>query len=302
MGGYVLRRLAYLVPVWLGISLLAYGLANIAPGDPAEIILRRQTGEQPSVQAVQALRQQLGLDDAFPVRYARWVGHAAMGDLGTSYRTNEPVLAALAQRFGMTLQIALAALAIAIGMALPIGTLSAVQRNRPLDHVSRLVALIIVFALMLKALPVAGSGGPQYLVLPALTLGLGTAAALTRLTRASLLEVLEEDYMRTARAKGLPGRAAVLRHALRNALIPIVTLIGIRFGQLLGGAVIVETVFAWPGIGTYVISAIYDRDYPTIQGFVLFMGTVFVTINLLVDVAYVWLDPRVRIGTRRGAG
>jgi peptide/nickel transport system permease protein len=201
-------------------------------------------------------------------------------------------------------------------MALPIGTLSAVQRNRPLDHVSRLVALvaasmpsfwlgyvlIIVFALMLKALPVAGSGGPQYLVLPALTLGLGTAAALSRLTRASLLEVLEEDYMRTARAKGLPGRAAVLRHALRNALIPIVTLIGIRFGQLLGGAVIVETVFAWPGIGTYVISAIYDRDYPTIQGFVLFMGTVFVTINLLVDVAYVWLDPRVRIGTRRGAG
>jgi peptide/nickel transport system permease protein len=168
--------------------------------------------------------------------------------------------------------------------------------------------LISAFAVALRLLPVAGygDGDPRYLVLPALTLGLGAAASLTRLTRASLLEVLDEEFVRTARAKGLSERTAVLRHALRNALIPITTLTGLRFGHLLGGAVIVETVFAWPGIGKFVVDSIYDRDYPTIQGFVLFMGSVFVLLNLLVDLSYVWLDPRVRLGAARegvpGAG
>ena len=317
MGRYVLRRLVYLVPVWLGISLLAYSLANLAPGDPASIILRRQTGEVPSDEAVQALRVQLGLNDPFPLRYARWVAHAVQGDLGTSYRTGEPVLGALGDRFVATLQVALAALLVGLAIALPLGIVSAVRRDRPIDHGARLLALVgasmpsfwlvyvlvIVFAVTLKVLPVAGYGDLQHLALPALTLGLGAAASLTRLTRASLLEVLDEDFVRTARAKGLSERAAVVTHALRTSLIPITTMVGMRFGHLLAGAVIVETVFAWPGIGKYVVDSIYDRDYPTIQGFVLFMGTVFVLLNLLVDLSYVWLDPRVRLGGgQRGAG
>ena len=316
MGRYIVRRLAYLLPVWLGISLLAYSLANLAPGDPAYIILRRQTGEVPSDEAVQALRIQLGLNDPFPVRYGRWVAHAVSGDLGTSYRTGEPVLRGLSDRFVATLEIGLAALFIGVAIALPLGILSAVRRGRAIDHASRLLALagasmpsfwlgyvlIIVFAVNLKILPVAGYGDVQHLALPAVTLGLGAAASLTRLTRASLLEVLDEDYVRTARAKGLTARSTILRHALRSALIPITTIVGMRFGHLLAGAVIVETVFAWPGIGKYVVDSIYDRDYPTIQGFVLFMGTVFVLLNLLVDLSYVWLDPRVRLGTgQRGA-
>ena len=320
MTPYIARRVAYLVPVWLGISLLAYGLANLAPGDPARIILQRQTGEVPSDEAVQALRQQLGLDDPFPVRYGRWLVQVAHGDLGTSYRTGQAVLPALGEHFAATLEIAVAAFAISLAVAIPLGTLSAVSRGRLLDHASRLIALlgasipsfwlgyvlVIVFAVGLKLLPVAGAQTPRHLVLPAVTLGLGAAASLTRLTRASVLEVLAEDFVRTARAKGLSERAATINHALRNALIPITTVSGIRFGHLLGGAVIVETVFAWPGIGKFVVDSIYDRDYPTIQGFVLFMGTVFVLIDLLVELSYVWLDPRVRLGASgvggRGAG
>lgn len=309
MQRYLLRRLANVVLVWLGISLLAYSLANLAPGDPAYIMLRRQTGEVPSDAEVQALRAELGLNDPFPIRYGRWLGHAVTGDLGTSYRTGEPVLRGLSDRFMATLEVAVSALLVAVAVALPLGITSAVRRNGALDHASRLVALIgasmpsfwlgyvliIVFAVSLKLLPVAGYGTPQHLLLPALTLGLGAAAGLTRLTRASLLEVLDEEYVRTARAKGLSERAAVLRHALRSALIPIITIVGMRFGFLLGGAVIVETVFAWPGVGKFVVDSIYDRDYPVIQGFVLFMGTVFVLLNLLVDVSYVWLDPRIRL-------
>jgi peptide/nickel transport system permease protein len=306
---YLSRRVLYLVPVWLGISLLAYGLSTLAPGDPARILLQRQFGEIPSEEAVQEMRHQLGLDDPFPIRYARWLAHAARGDLGTSFHTGEPVLRALADRFPATLQLATAALLVGLVISLPLGVVSAVRRDAPIDHGSRLLALlgasmpsfwlgyvlIITFAVALKLLPVAGYGDLPHLVLPALTLGLGAAASLTRLTRASLLEVLEEDYVRTARAKGLPEAATVLRHALRNALIPITTLIGMRFGHLLGQAFIVETVFAWPGIGKYVVDSIYDRDYPTIQGFVLFTGTVFVLLNLLVDLSYPWLDPRVRL-------
>lgn len=316
MSRYLARRVLYLLPVWLGISLLAYGLASLAPGDPARIMLQRQTGEPPSEAAVQELRRQLGLDDPFPLRYVRWVVRAAQGDLGTSYRTGEPVLRALAERLPATLQVATAALLVGLLIALPLGVAAAVRRDGLLDHGSRLVALlgasvpsfwlgyllIILFAATLRLLPVAGYGEPRHLVLPAATLGLGAAATLTRLTRASLLEVLQEDYLRIARAKGLPEAAVLARHALRNALIPIATVTGLRFGHLLAGAVIVETVFAWPGIGKHVVDAIYDRDYPTIQGFVLFTGSVFVLLNLVVDVLYVWLDPRVRLGGGRERG
>jgi peptide/nickel transport system permease protein len=314
MGSYVLRRLGYLLPVWVGISLLAFILANVAPGDPAYIILRRQTGEVPDDTAVQALRAQLGLNDPFPLRYGHWLLNAVQGNLGVSYRTGEPVLRSLGDRFVATLQIGVTALLFGLAIAVPLGVFSAVRRDRPIDHVARVVALVgasmpsfwlgyvlvIIFAVTLKLLPVAGYGHPQHVVLPALTLGLGAAASLTRLTRASLLEVLDEDFVRTARAKGLSEWGTVVRHALRSALIPIVTMTGIRFGHLLGGAVIIETVFAWPGIGKYVVDSIYDRDYPTIQGFVLFMGSVFLLLNLLVDLSYVWLDPRVRLGASHG--
>ena len=310
---YLVRRLLYLVPALLGISLLAFSLANLAPGDPAQLILLRRTGELPTEAAVEQLRTQLGLDDPFPQRYARWLAGAARGDFGISYRTREPVLQALVEHFPATLQLALTALTIALVIALPVGVMSAVHRNSSIDHMSRLAALIgasvpsfwlgylliLLFAVRLNLLPVAGYGGWQHLILPALTLGIGGAAGLTRITRSALLEELQMDYVRTARAKGLPERLVIRRHALRNALNPIVTLTGIRFGGLIGGAVVVETVFAWPGVGKYVVDSIYDRDYPAIQGFVLAMGIVFVLLNLVVDVAYLWLDPRVRLGGGR---
>ncbi len=311
---YVARRFLSLLPALLGVSLLAFSLANLAPGDPAQIILMRTTGEIPSEGEVERLRRELGLDDPFPVRYARWLAGAAGGDLGTSYRTGRPVLRELGERFPATLQLAVAALLIGVLIAIPVGVLAAARRNSGFDHASRLVALlgasvpsfwlgylfILLFAVALQWLPVAGRGGWRHLMLPALTLGLGGAASLMRLTRSSLLEELDQDYVRTARAKGLLERGVVMRHALRNALNPIVTVTGLRFGALLGGAVVVETVFAWPGIGTHVVGAIFDRDYPTIQGFVMFMGTVFVLLNLLIDLSYLWLDPRVRLSGRRG--
>lgn len=314
MRRYLLRRVLYLGPVWLGISLLAFSLANLAPGDPARIVAQRQFGDVVTEEAVQRVRVELGLNDPFPVRYLRWLGQAVQGDFGKSYRTGESVLPSLLERFPATLQITLSALLFGLLIALPLGILSAVYRNSWIDHLSRLGALlgtsipsfwlgyilIIIFAVTLKILPVAGTGGPQHLILPALTLGLGAASSLTRLTRATLLQVLDEEYLTTARSKGLSGRVVILRHALKNALIPVITVLGTRFGHLLGGSVIVETVFAWPGIGKYVVDSIYDRDYPTIQGFVLFMGTVFVLVNLLVDLSYMWFDPRVRLAGRIG--
>jgi peptide/nickel transport system permease protein len=315
MRSYIARRLAALIPVWLLITLFAFSLANLAPGDPAELFLRRQTGEPPSAEALALLREELGLDDAFPIRYGRWLADAITGDFGTSYRTGAPVAIELRERFGATLELAIPAFLMGMLIAFPVGVLSAVRRNSMLDHGTRLGALvgasmpgywlgyvlILAFAVNLRLFPVAGVGGWDHLALPVLTLALGAAAGLTRLTRSSLLDVLGEDYVRTARSKGASERRVVWSHALRNALVPVVTLLGIGFGQLIAGAAIIETVFAWPGLGKHVIDSIYDRDYPTIQGFVLFTGTVFVALNLVVDLLYVWLDPRVRLAGRRQA-
>ncbi|MDP9023364.1 MAG: ABC transporter permease [Actinomycetota bacterium] len=312
MIGYTARRVASLVPVWLGITLIAFALNAITPGDPARIILEQRSAEAPSQAEVEALREELGLTDPLPVRFARYVGHAATGDLGTSYRTGQPVLSELARRFVVTLQVAVPALVLALALSIPLGVAAASRRNTPVDHVSRLGALvgasvpsfwlayllILWLSVGLGLLPVAGRGSWRHLMLPSVTLALGAAAGIARLTRASVLEVLSEGYVRTARAMGVPRRVVLFRHALKNALIPVVTLAGLRFGYLLGGAVIVETVFAWPGLGKHVVDAIYDRDYPTVQGFVLFIGTVFVFVNLAVDVLYVRLDPRVRLADR----
>lgn len=313
MRSYVARRAAALIPVWILISLFAFSLANLAPGDPAELFLRRQTGEAPSAEAVALLRSELGLDAAFPVRYARWLGDAVTGDLGISYRTGSPVASELRERFGVTLELAVPAFLLAILIGLPIGVLAAVRRNSMLDHATRVAALIgssmpgywlgyvliLALAVNFGLFPVAGRGDWRHLALPALTLALGAAAGLARLTRSSILDVLGDDYVRTARSKGSSEPRVVWRHAFRNALIPVVTVLGISFGHLVAGAAIVETVFAWPGLGKHVIDSIYDRDYPTIQGFVLFTGTVFVVINLVVDLLYVWLDPQVRLAKRR---
>jgi len=314
MRHYITRRILNLVPVLVGISLLAFSLSALAPGDPALRILRLQSDAPPTRAAVERLRAELGLDAPFPLRYLRWLQDAVRGDLGQSYRTGEPVLKALAVRFPATAQVAVLSTLMALVISLPLGVFSAVRRNAPVDHASRIWALIgasmpsfwlayvliLMFSVGLRLLPVAGHGTAAHLVLPSVTLALGGAATLTRLTRSSLLETLGEDFVRTARAKGLGSFRVIARHALQPGLIPVVTALGIRLGHLLAGAAIVETVFAWPGIGKFVVDSIYDRDYPVIQGFVLFTGIVFVLVNLLVDLVYVWIDPRIRIEAGRG--
>ncbi|MBA3320550.1 MAG: ABC transporter permease [Pyrinomonadaceae bacterium] len=316
MKQFVLIRILSLFPLWIGISVLAFVLSNLAPGDPATVIAHRLSDAPPSEEQIASIRREYHLDDPMPVRYARWLGGAARGDLGRSYRTKEPVFNELAAHFPATLQLACVALVIALVIALPLGVLAAVRRGSWLDHGARVGALlgaslpsywlgyllILIFALGTGWLPVAGREGAGAAVLPALTLGLGTAATLARLTRSSLLEVLGEDFIRTARAKGLSERAVVWRHALRGALIPVLTVTGIAFGHLLGGAVIVESIFAWPGIGNLLVNSIYDRDYPMIQGFVLFMGTVFTLLSLVADLSYLWIDPRIRLAKKRREG
>ncbi len=316
MKRFVLIRILSLFPLWIGISVLAFVLSNLAPGDPATVIAHRLSDVPPSEEQIASIRREYHLDDPMPVRYARWLGGAARGDLGRSYRTKEPVFNELAAHFPATLQLACVALVIALVIALPLGVLAAVRRGSWLDHGARVGALlgaslpsywlgyllILIFALGTGWLPVAGREGAGAAVLPALTLGLGTAATLARLTRSSLLEVLGEDFIRTARAKGLSERAVVWRHALRGALIPVLTVTGIAFGHLLGGAVIVESIFAWPGIGNLLVNSIYDRDYPMIQGFVLFMGTVFTLLSLVADLSYLWIDPRIRLAKKRREG
>jgi len=309
MKRYVLIRILSLIPLWLGISVLAFALSNLAPGDPATVIAHRLSDAPPSEEQIAAIRREYHLDEPLPVRYARWLASAVRGDLGISYRTKAPVFNELAAHFPATLQIACIALIIALIVALPLGVLAAVRRGSWVDHAARAGALvgaslpsywlgyllILIFSLALGWLPVAGREGKSSAALPALTLGLGTAATLARLTRSSLLEVLGEDFIRTARAKGLGEWAVVWRHALKSALIPVLTATGIAFGHLLGGAVIVEEIFAWPGVGHLLMNSIYDRDYPMIQGFVLFMGAVFTLLNLLTDLSYLWIDPRIRL-------
>lgn len=312
MTRYLLRRVLYLIPVWLGISLIAFSLANLAPGDPAMLSLQRELGRPPTAEELARTRADMGLDAPFAARYVAWLGNAVRGDFGTSYANGKPVFDELALRFPNTLQLAVASLIISLAVALPLGVLSAIKRNSVLDHLTRLNALlgaavpsywlayllILAFAIHLSLLPVAGRGTWQHLVLPAVTLAMAATASLMRLTRAELLEVLSQDYIQTARAKGLNEQSVNLRHAFRNALIPVVTVAGMRFGGLLGGTVIVETIFAWPGVGKFMVDSIFSRDYPVIQGFVLFMGTVFILVNLLVDLSYAWLDPRIQLARK----
>lgn len=311
--GYVARRVAYVVPMWLGITLLAFVLSQFAPGDPAATFFARQHGRPPGALELQRTRHELGLDRSLPERYVRSVTNAVQGDLGISYTSGRPVMRELLERFPSTLQLTLAATLLTIVIGIPLGVLAALKRNSLIDQLTRggsLLAasmpsfwiaylLIILFSVKLKLLPSFGTGGPEHLVLPALALGLGEAGLIARLARSSMLEVLGEDYITTARAKGLRERRVIGLHAMKNALGPVVTQLGLIFGYLLAIDAIIEVIFIWPGIGRLAVEAISQRDYPVIQGFVLFAGTVFLLVNLVVDLIYQRLDPRISLTAER---
>jgi len=313
---FVLRRLAAAIPVVFLASLAVFLLMRLVPGDPAQTL----AGPDASPQVVEAMRRELGLDQPLPVQYALWLAHILRGDLGQSILSRAPVASLIGQRIPATLELTVAAMSLALVIALPTGVLAAVKQRSLADILISsvtgiLVAIpnfwfgilaIMLFALVLGWLPPGGRGdlwrdpvqALKYLALPALTLALPSAVSLSRLVRASMLEVLYEDYVRTARAKGLDSRAVILRHALRNALAPVVTVLGLQFGRLLGGAVIVESVFGWPGLGRLLLEGIGTRDYAVVQAGLLLLVLVFVAVNLLTDLAYGYLDPRIRLVSR----
>lgn len=312
---YVLRRLALLGPVLVGISLLAFLLGALAPGDPAFALFELRYDRQPASETeLETLRREIGLDGPLPLQYVRWAAGALRGDLGDSYRTGAPVVDELAERVLTSARLAISGLAVSLLIGLPLGLIAAVRYNTWLDTLVRLgglagaslpifwlgYMLLLIFSVYLRWFPVAGSSTIAHWVLPSVALGMSGAAVVARLLRSAMLDVLGMDYVRTARAKGVGERRVVIRHALRNAMIPVVTVMGLLFGHLLGGAVIAEVVFSWPGIGQLIVDAIALRDYPVIRGFVLYTGVVFVLINLLIDLSYGVIDPRVRLGSRGG--
>jgi ABC-type dipeptide/oligopeptide/nickel transport system permease component len=301
---YFFRRLLLTIPVLLGVATLVFALIHLVPGDPAQAML----GEGASQEEVQKLRGQLGLDRPLPAQYWSFLKGIPRGDLGASLRYGTPVTTLILQRFPNTAKLALSAMLVALLVAIPLGILAAVYRNTFVDHAAMTLALAgicmpnfwlgpllaILFAVWLGWLPVSGTGSPAHLVLPAVTLGAALAAILARMTRASLLEELRELYVLAARARGVSGARAVLRHAFRNSLIPIVTIVGLQFGAVLTGTIITETIFAWPGIGRLLIQAINFRDYPLVQGCILFISITYVAMNLVTDLTYGFLDPRIR--------
>ncbi|MFL6248056.1 MAG: nickel ABC transporter permease [Thermoanaerobaculia bacterium] len=304
MTRYLLRRLLLTIPVILGVATLVFALIHLVPGDPAQAML----GETAPQADVLKLRHSLGLDRPLLTQYRTFMTGLAHGDLGTSFRYNAPVTAQIREKFPNTATLAVAAMCFAILFAIPLGILAAVFRGTFIDHAAMTVALAgismpnfwlgpllaILFAVRLGWLPVSGTGGLSHLVLPAVTLGAALSAILARMTRASVLEELRELYVLAARARGLSGMRAVVRHAFRNSLIPIVTIIGLQFGAVLTGTIITETIFAWPGLGRLLIQAISFRDYPLVQGCILFISVTYVAMNLLTDLTYGWLDPRIR--------
>lgn len=306
MGAYILRRLALAVPTLVGVTVVVFALIRLVPGDPARLVL----GLQASEEEVQRLRVQLGLDQPLPVQYVRFLGRMLQGDLGRSVVTGEPVAREIAARLPATVQLAVASTLVATAAGVAAGVVSATRQYSWLDYLVMTVALagislpvfwlglmlMLLFSVHLRWLPAGGYGTPAHLVLPTVTLAAFSVAIIARMTRSSLLEVLHQDYVRTAWAKGLGSRAVVLRHALKNALIPVVTVIGLQFGGLLGGAILTETVFAWPGMGRLLVGAIVARDYPVVQGAVLVFAALFTLVNLAVDVLYAYVDPRIHYG------
>ncbi len=306
MTGYIVRRLFQSIFVLLGVSIIVFLLVQLS-GDP---VLQMLAGTAATEEDLQALRTELGYNDPMITQYGRYLVTALQGDLGDSIRYKRPALELVLDRLPATALLAVAALLFALVVAIPVGILSAVRRNTWIDHFGMVLALlgqsiplfwlgimlVLVFAVELQWLPPSGSGSWQHLILPAITLGLYPMARIARLTRSSMLDVLQEDYMTTARAKGLRERGVIVTHGLRNAALPVVTIVGLMFGTLMGGAVITETIFAWPGVGLLTIQAIQNRDYTLVLASVLVIAVVLIFVNLITDMIYVYLDPRIRYG------
>ena len=304
---YLARRVLAVVPVLFGVTLAVFSMLFLVPGDPVKIMLAEfvTTPEQ-----VAQMRAQLHLDEPILKQYGRFVANALRGDLGTSIRSRRAVSTEIGENVGSTAQLALASMAVAVAIGVPLGLMAALLRNSWFDAGSMIVALlgvsmpsfwlgllmIFAFSLHLGWFPATGGGDLWHLVLPSVTLGMIASAIIARLTRSSMLEVLGQDYVRTARAKGLAWWGVVVRHALKNALIPVITIFGLQFGNLLAGAVIVETVFSRPGLGRLIVGGILAKDFPLVQGTVLFVATAYVLINVLVDITYAFVDPRIRFG------
>lgn len=303
MTKYIFRRLALLVPILLGVSMLVFLVMRLIPGDPA----RQSLGPEATGDQVAALRKAWRLDEPLPVQYFAWLERAITGDLGRSTVSRVPVVDELASRFPATLELTLAAMLVAMVFGLLFGIAGAVWHNSSIDRLTMVAALLgictpsfwlgllllLAFSVKLNWFPAAGAGGPSHLVLPALTLGIGAAAIVARVTRSSMIDVLSDDYIRTARAKGLRQRAVVTQHAMKNAMIPVLTILGLEFGGLLAGSVVTETVFSYPGIGQLLIRSIGNRDFPIVQGALLLFSLQFVLINLVVDLLYAKADPRI---------
>jgi ABC-type dipeptide/oligopeptide/nickel transport system permease component len=301
---YAIKRVALTVPVLLGVATLVFLLIHLVPGDPAQAML----GESAPEADLAELRGRLGLDQPLVTQYRQFLAGLVTGDLGTSFRYQTPVGREIIRRIGPTAELASAAMVVSVAIALPLGIIAALFRGRTVDHIATTLSLMgvsmpnfwlgpllaIVFAVWLGWLPVSGRGTPAHLVLPAVTLGAALAAMLARMTRATLIDELRELYVLAARARGLSRPRTVMAHALRNSLIPVVTIIGLQLGAVLTGTIITETIFSWPGVGRLLIQAISFRDYPLVQGCILFIAVTYVTMNLIVDLAYGWLDPRIR--------
>jgi len=300
---YLLRRLWQSLLVIFGVSVVVFLILHLT-GDPAALMLPPDA----TAEDIAKFRHDMGFDDPVAVQYVRFLKGAVRGDFGQSIRHGEPAMGLVVERLPATFELAGAGLVIALALAIPVGIVSAVRRNTSIDYISTVVALlgqamptfwlgimlILVFSVRLNWLPSSGRGDVEHLILPAITLGLFTTARITRLTRSGMLEVLGQDYIRTARAKGMGEPPVVWKHALKNAAIPIVTIVGIELGTLLGGSVITETIFAWPGVGRLSVQAIFNRDYPVVQSAVFLLASTFVIVNFLVDVVYTYLDPRIR--------
>lgn len=304
MHKYIFKRILLLIPVLLGVSFLVFSIMSFTPGDPAQLIL----GESAPKAAVAALREEMGLNDPFLIQYGKFILNAIQGDFGRSYTSGREVFGEIFQRFPNTLILAIIGVVIAILIGIPVGIISATKQYSIIDSISMIAALlgvampnfwlglmlILFFSVGLGWLPSGGFGGWKSLILPSITLGTGAAAIITRMTRSSMLEVIRQDYIRTARAKGVSEKKVINKHALKNALIPVITVIGLQFGYLLGGAVLTETVYSWPGVGRMMVEAIRSKDTPVVLAAVLFLATTFSIVNLFVDILYGFIDPRVK--------
>jgi len=312
MSGYIFRRIIGLIPVLLLVGVTAFFLVHIIPGDPAAVML----GADATPQQIEQIRQDMGLNKPLYVQFAIWIGKVVRGDLGESYFLGRSVSSALIERLPATISLAVVSLCIAVLIGVPAGIVAAIKQNKIMDQAVMVMALIgvsvpsfwlgltlmLIFSVNLRWFPSGGYvpltqnflQGLRCMIMPAFALGFMQAALIARMARSSMLEVLRQDYIRTARSKGLKERLVILRHALKNAMIPVLTVIGIAFGVLLGGAIIVETVFTYPGVGRLVVKAVQRRDYPLVQGALLLISSIYVIVNLLVDILYPMLDPRIK--------